>query len=77
MEGPQMEEANSTNPLFVGLFFILRCVVPLAIMLGISYLLKRFGVIAEPPKPPPDWNDGNSNNNTFNPGEGGAAHAKS
>jgi hypothetical protein len=72
-----MEEANSTNPLFVGLFFILRCVIPLAIMLGISYLLKRFGVIAEPPKPPPDWNNGSSNNNTINPGEGGAAHAKS
>jgi hypothetical protein len=72
-----MEEATSTNPLLVGLFFILRCIIPLAIMLGISYLLKRLGVIAEPPKPPPDWNNGNSNNNHLNPGEGGVAHARS
>ncbi len=71
-----MEEAPGTNPLYVGLFFVLRCVIPLAIMLGISYLLKRLGVIAEPPKPPPDWNNGNTHNNTLNPGEGGVAHAK-
>jgi hypothetical protein len=72
-----MEEAGNSNPLLVGLFFILRCIIPLAIMLGISYLLKRLGVIAEPPKPPPDWNNNNnnSNNNQLNPGEGGA-HAK-
>lgn len=73
-----MEEAGSTNPLLVGLFFILRCIIPLAIMLGISWLLKRLGVIAEPPKPPPDWNNGNvNNNNHLDSGEGGVAHAKS
>jgi hypothetical protein len=72
-----MEETNSTSPLLVGLFFIIRCIVPLAIMLGISYLLKRLGLIAEPPKPPADWNNNNnSNNNHLNPG-GGVAHAKS
>jgi hypothetical protein len=72
-----MEEASSTNPLLIGLFFILRCIIPLAIMLGISYLLKRLGVIAEPPKPPPDWNNDATNNNHLNPGGGGVAHAKS
>lgn len=72
-----MEEVGHTNPLLVGLFFVLRCVIPLVIMLGISYLLKRLGVIAEPPKPPPDWNNENSNSNHLKPGEGGAAHAKS
>jgi hypothetical protein len=72
-----MEEASSSNPLLVGLFFVLRCIIPLAIMLAVSYLLKRLGVIAEPPKPPPDWNNDNSNNNQLDNGEGGMAHAKS
>ena len=40
-----MENAN-TNPFLVALFFIVRCLVPLLIMLGVSYLLKRFGLIA-------------------------------
>jgi len=72
-----MEEAGNSNSLVVGFFFILRCVIPLAIMLGLSYLLKRLGVIAEPPKPPPDWNNENNNDNHLNHGEGGVAHAKS
>jgi hypothetical protein len=75
MEDLLMEETGSTNPLFVGLFFVLRCGVPLLIMLGISYLLKRLGVIAEPPKPPPGWN-GDNGNNHLNHSGGGVAHAK-
>lgn len=47
----------SANPLLVSLFFIARCLVPLIIMLGISYLLKKLGLIAEPPKPPPEYDD--------------------
>jgi len=62
-----MENAN-TNPFFVALFFIARCLVPLLIMLGISYLLKRFGLISPPPEPPPDKDNGDNN------GEGGLAH---
>jgi len=34
------------------LFFTLRCLIPLMIMLGISYLLRKFGLVQEPPKPP-------------------------
>lgn len=60
----------STNPLIVPLFFIIRCLVPLIILLGISYLLKRLGVIAESPKPPEGWN----NNNNHSNGEEKAAH---
>jgi len=30
-------------------------------MLGVSYLLKRLGLIAEPPSAPPDKNNGNGN----------------
>jgi hypothetical protein len=48
---------TSSNPLVVGFFFCIRCVGPLLIMLGISYLLKRMGVIAPTPKPPPEWEE--------------------
>ncbi|MDI6695867.1 MAG: hypothetical protein QME21_12540 [Anaerolineales bacterium] len=77
-----MQETNNVSPLFVVLLFLLRCLLPLAIMFGISYLLKRLGWITEPPKPPKDWNNGDSNNNQSNNNnhlsqdEGGLAHAK-
>jgi hypothetical protein len=41
------------SPVFVALLFILRCLVPLAILFGISYLLRKFGlVVIENPEPP-------------------------
>jgi hypothetical protein len=57
------------NPAYIIFFYVLRCLVPLAIMLGISYLLRRLGLIKEPPQPPKDW-DGDNNNSV----EGGMAH---
>jgi hypothetical protein len=36
---------TSTGPFVVFLLFILRCLVPLAILFGISYLLQRFGLV--------------------------------
>jgi hypothetical protein len=76
-----MQETNNVSPFFVVLLFLLRCLLPLAIMFGISYLLKRLGWITEPPKPPKDWNNGDSNNqsnnnNHLSQDEGGLAHAK-
>ncbi len=65
-----MDEAN-LNPLFVILLYFLRCAVPLGIMLGISYLLRRFGLVKEPPRPPKDW-DGDQNNNDAS--KGGLTH---
>jgi hypothetical protein len=65
-----MDKATA-NPLLVGLFFILRCLVPLVIMLGISYLLKRLGLIQPPPEPPAGWDNGNNgaeNGDQANPG---------
>jgi len=42
----------SANSFFVVLLFILRCLVPLAILFGISYLLRRMGLVAiESPEP--------------------------
>lgn len=44
---------SSANPVFVVLLFLLRCLVPLAILFGISYLLRKMGfVAAEAPEPP-------------------------
>lgn len=43
---------TSANPIFVALLFILRCVVPLAVLFGISYLLRKMGLVAvETPEP--------------------------
>ena len=65
-----MDNVNS-NPLFIIFLYVLRCLVPLGIMLGISYLLRRFGLIKEPPPPPADWNGEQNHNDTAN---GGVTH---
>ncbi len=69
-----MQEATE-GPIFLveALLFVLRCVVPLLLMLGLSYLLKRFGLISPPPPPPPDRD--NENNHDKRNG-GGVAHGK-
>ena len=71
-----MDKATA-NPLLVGVFFIIRCLVPLLVMLGISYLLKRLGLIQPPTEPPADWdnqNDEDHDNNHTN--SGSLAHGK-
>jgi hypothetical protein len=70
-----MDEANA-NPLVVPLLFLARCMVPLIFLLGISYLLKKLGLIKEPPAPPPEFRDGDGNNNDHTTEEGGLAHGK-
>ncbi len=62
-------ERAAANPIFIPLLFVLRCLVPLLIMLAISALLKKLGLIAEPPSPPPDY-DNNGDHN------GGIKHDK-
>ena len=49
---------TSANPLFVALLFILRCIVPLAILFGISYLLRKMGLVAVESPEPPDESGG-------------------
>jgi hypothetical protein len=63
-------EETSANPFWVSLLCAARCMIPLLIMLGITYLLKKFGLIAEAPPPPPDQDNDN------NDAEGGLAHGK-
>lgn len=37
----------STNPIIMGLLFVLRCLIPLGVLFGISYLLRRLEVFAD------------------------------
>ena len=51
----------SANPVWVTLLCIARCVIPLLVLLGVSYVLKKLGLVAEPPLPPeqePDEGNG-------------------
>jgi hypothetical protein len=67
-------DSNAANPLIITLMFVARCLVPLLIMLGVSYLLKYFGLLQEPPSAPADTEDVEEENNTNG---GDLAHGKS
>jgi hypothetical protein len=58
IEGKRMDEVN---PTIIVLMFLARCLVPLVIMLGISYLLRRYGLITAPPPPPKEFDNGDNN----------------
>ena len=49
------------NPVYIGLLCIARCLVPLLILFGISYLLRRLGVIAKPAPPPGEYQNSEDN----------------
>lgn len=70
-----MNRADDGSPLVIAFFFVLRCLVPLAVMLGISYLLRRLKLISEPPAPPPGWENSDVNG-TEKPDEGGMSHGQ-
>jgi hypothetical protein len=65
-------QESTESPIIVAVLFVARCVVPLLLMLGVSYLLRRLGLIAEAPPPPPEKNGDNGNNNSA----GGVVHGK-
>ena len=67
-----MDKATA-NPFLIVLLFVLRCLVPLVVMLAISYLLRKLGFIRESPAPPPGYNNENSQSVD---NEGGLAHGK-
>jgi hypothetical protein len=52
---------TSASPVIVALLFVLRCLVPLAILFGISYLLRRLGLVAETPAPPSEEDENGDN----------------
>lgn len=43
---------STANPLILALLFVARCLVPVGILLGISYLLRRLGLVQGTPAPP-------------------------
>ena len=70
----------STSSFFVVLLFILRCLVPLAILFGISYLLRRMGLVAietpEPNEEPGEKSNGDLEGAAVSPKLTGAARSK-
>ncbi len=69
---PGVEEAGA-NPFIVVLLFLVRCLLPLALLLGLSYLLRRLGWIAEP-TPPPGISNGGQEQTSTNQDEGVGRH---
>jgi hypothetical protein len=63
---------SSASPLFVVLLFILRCLVPLVLLMGISYLLRKLGLVSDQYKRSSNNHGGNHNSL----GEGGVPHGK-
>jgi hypothetical protein len=59
----------SANPVWVTLICVARCVIPLLVLIGASYVIKKLGLVAEPPKPPSQ-----ATNETNNTVEGGLIH---
>jgi hypothetical protein len=55
-------EGSPANPIYVILFFVARCVVPLLIMLGVSALLRKLGYIHEAPSRYPNQNNETAGN---------------
>jgi hypothetical protein len=51
----------SANPIYVALLCIARCLIPLIILFGISYLLRRFGLIAKSAPPPEEYQSSEDN----------------
>ena len=63
---------SQASPLIVVLLFLLRCLVPIIILMGVSYLLRKLGLISEPHVHKP--HDQNDNNTPIN--QGGLHHDK-
>lgn len=51
----------SVNPIWVTLLCAARLLIPILALLGLSYLLKKLGLVTEPPQP------GNHNENNNQP----------
>jgi hypothetical protein len=60
VEGVKMVDVTA-NPVYVALLCIGRCLIPLLILFGVSYLLRRFGVIAKPAPPPAEFQSSEDN----------------
>ena len=64
-----MDKAIASFAVFF--LFIMRCLVPIVLLLGVSYILKKLGLIQEPPSPPAEYTNNDNNNDQVNSSEGG------
>ena len=64
---------RDANPFIVSLFFLARCLIPLLVMLAVSYALKRLGLLPEAP-PPEETDQGQDDHATTDDNNGGFAH---
>lgn len=53
LEKTDMDD-TAASPIVVPLLFVLRCLIPVLLLFGLSYLLRKLGLISEPPASPPD-----------------------
>jgi hypothetical protein len=53
--------SDQSNTVIIVLMFVARCLVPVLLLLGISYLFRRLGLTPEEP-PPADFEQENNNN---------------
>jgi hypothetical protein len=67
---------GSADPIIVFLMFVARCIVPLFLMLGVSYLLKRLGLIQEPPSAPEPEEVDDTEKSSTDQTEGDLVHGK-
>jgi hypothetical protein len=54
-------EETAANPIIIALLCTARCLVPLLVLFGISYILRRLGLISKLPQPPINNNSINHN----------------
>jgi hypothetical protein len=55
-------DSATANPLYIVLLCVGRCLVPVVILFGVSYLLRHFGVIAKPTPPPDGYQQSDEDN---------------
>lgn len=53
----------TASPVYIALLCIARCLIPVLVLFGISYLLRRFGIVAKPAPPPADYQNSEENGN--------------
>lgn len=53
-------EEPAVSPVIVILLFLLRCMIPLGIMLGVSYVLRRLGLLNQRGPAEPTLSEGNN-----------------
>ncbi len=45
----------TANPIYVALLCVARCLIPVVLLFAISYLLRKFGVVAKPTPPTEEY----------------------